>query len=642
MGFAKRLGQWIDQQAQRSLKYIGRIAIKGVMGSLIALLLFGCASRPQSVRLLELPDIPEPGEERQLSGDISEVAPPAIFSDLDELIADVRPQIAIASPKLNQTLTATTLTPKLTLRGLSIYKDETLNLGPHLQVILDNQPAQTLYSLDEPIEFSELAPGSHTLRVLAVKPWGESFKNAEAYAQTTFHIFAQTSENTPKAEQPQLIYSEPQGTYGAQPVLLDFYLNNAPLHSIAETDPDIKDWRIRCDVNGQSFLFNQWQPVYLQGFKPGQNWVRLELIDEQGELIENDFNSTVRLIDFDPELRDTLARLTRGELSIRKVGQIVDPDYEPPTEAIAPIEPTESEEPIAPIAPIEPDTEIEDALEPEKAIESEEKSEPETEITLPEESLPERLKEPIEETEETSDETGDIVPGEFNDFDKFSEGRIIEEKAIEEAAESVTEENTEKAAEDATDSEPSPTFEEASETLEEDSNGEDNSEETLMEESETDSTKTFAEGNASSGDAEAELSTAAERPTDAPPAAEALEKEGSDELPIKDDKDELETDTSADAPPSASASFFDRLQTSWRSLNKPKQPSSSEVTPVIPEQPEILKLPANDFSIDIPLLIPELQLSDLDELSSKTPIPDVLTTTETPTEVLELGAESSN
>ncbi len=199
MGFAKQIKRWALQQAERLASSLRRTTLNGLIGSLIALLLLGCANRSQSVRLLELPDIPDIGEERRLGGGMSEVAPPAIFLDLNELVADMRPQVAIASPKPDQTLTTTTITPQLTLRGLSIYKDKDLNLGPHLQIILDNQPAQSVYSLDEPIEFSELAPGSHTLRVLAVKPWGESFKNEEAYAQTTFHVFAKTNENTPTA-----------------------------------------------------------------------------------------------------------------------------------------------------------------------------------------------------------------------------------------------------------------------------------------------------------------------------------------------------------------------------------------------------------------------------------------------------------
>ncbi len=354
------LGKWLrqlaglllqcGQQTRRFLsshilnQLLGRFSTRhpgGLIGGLIAgfvvLSLVGCSSQTQSVRLLELPELPSiGGNVKQLSGGkndgILEVAPPAIFVDLAELMAGSQPQVAIAFPKPDQIIETTTLAVQITLRGLSIYKDEATNLGPHLQVILDNQPAQSIYSLDDPLEFLELAPGSHTLRVLAVKPWGESFKNATAYAQTAFHVFAKTGENTPSPNQPLLTYNEPQGSYGAEPILLDFYLSNAPLHLIAQDDPTLRDWKIRCDLNGQRFVFDQWQPMYLKGFKPGQNWVNIALIDEQGNLIKNAFNSTVRIVNYDPDERNDLAKMTRGELPLEAVGQIADPNYSPPIE----------------------------------------------------------------------------------------------------------------------------------------------------------------------------------------------------------------------------------------------------------------------------------------------------------------------
>ena len=443
-------GQLARQQAERfstgkatPTRKIGHLLLSGLIG----ILLFSCANRSESVRLLELPDLPSVSEERRLSGSISEVAPPAIFSDLDELIADTRPRVTIAEPRPDQTLNITALTPKINLRGLSIYKDKELAAGPHLQVILDNQPAQSLYSLDEAIEFLELAPGSHTLRVIAVKPWGESFKNEEAYAQTTFHVLAKTNENTPDSNQPQLIYSAPQGTYGAQPVLLDFYLNNAPLHLLAAGDPDITDWRIRCDVNGQSFVFDQWQPIYLKGFKPGQNWVQLTLIDEQGNPIKNAFNSTVRIVDFDPERRDTLAKMTRGELTVRDVGQIVVSDYEPPVEIVVPLELDGSDQPEIEEAvelekaakPEGPTTAIDDSKEP---LEEDLLEEDLSEENLLEEDLSEEApSESEQEAEEASEEA--IAPVEGLDEPKEIEpGQLAEESASDQQVTDVVIEET--------------------------------------------------------------------------------------------------------------------------------------------------------------------------------------------------------
>jgi hypothetical protein len=111
--------------------------------------------------------------------------------------------------------------------------------------------------------------------------------------------------------------------------MLDFYLTNAPLHLVAQesADDDIADWRIRVTANGQSFVLDRWQPVYLKGFKRGKNWVQLEFLDEQGNPVKNVFNNTVRLISYEPKGKDTLSKLVRGELSAEAARGIVDPNY---------------------------------------------------------------------------------------------------------------------------------------------------------------------------------------------------------------------------------------------------------------------------------------------------------------------------
>jgi hypothetical protein len=159
-----------------------------------------------------------------------------------------------------------------------------------------------------------------------VRPWHESFKNDGAYAQTTFHVLTPTEDNRPNPALPLLTYSRPKGSYGAEPILLDFYLSNAPLHLVAQEDPTdaIADWRIRVTINNESFLLDHWQPVYLKGFEPGQNWIKLEFIDEAGNLVANSFNNTVRVMDYHPQGTDTLSRLVRGDLPLAIAKGMVD------------------------------------------------------------------------------------------------------------------------------------------------------------------------------------------------------------------------------------------------------------------------------------------------------------------------------
>ncbi|PPS45267.1 hypothetical protein B1A85_03125 [Chroococcidiopsis sp. TS-821] len=310
---------------------------------------------------------------------IAEVSPPEVIQQLRQSLESRRPQVSILSPQPGEILQDDTINARLQVQDLPVFKNEELNLGPHLNVILDNQPYISVYNLDEPLIFSDLAPGTHTLRVFATYPWNESFKNEGAYAQTTFHIFAKDDNNSPNLDKPLLTYNTPQGTVSAEPVLLDFYLTNAPLHLVAQANQqsNIADWRIRCTINGESFIIDRWQPLYLQGLQPGRNWIQLEFIDEQGNSLPNVFNNTVRLVTYDPTATDTLGKLVKGQISLAEARGIVDPNYvnitEPPS--IAPT-PTPSPTPVPEVTPS-----------------------PEVQLELPEAPLDEEVQQPPQDSE---------------------------------------------------------------------------------------------------------------------------------------------------------------------------------------------------------------------------------------------------
>ena len=183
---------------------------------------------------------------------IAEVSPPPLITQLNQNFAHNKPQVKIISPTPDEVVNNQEVAVQLEVKGLNIFKNPELQMGPHLHFFVDDQPYKAIYNTDEPIILSDLAPGTHTLRVFASRPWHESFKNRGAYAKTTFHVFTVTEENNPSPKQPSLTYSRPQGVYGAQPIMLDFYLTNAPLHVVAQESPDddIVDWRMGVWVKG--------------------------------------------------------------------------------------------------------------------------------------------------------------------------------------------------------------------------------------------------------------------------------------------------------------------------------------------------------------------------------------------------------
>jgi hypothetical protein len=277
-------------------------------------------------------------------GPLSEVNIPSSIAKLSPSLEKFHPQVRIISPKPDETLSDDRVTVNLSVTDLPLFKQPELGLGNHLHVILDKQTYQGVYDLSQPLVFKNLAAGTHSLRVFASRPWHESFKNEGAYAQVSFNILTKTAENNPDPKQPLLTYSRPAGTYGAEPIMLDYYLTNAPSHLVAQGSPDsLPDWRIRVTVNEQRFILDKWAPVYLQGFKQGKNWVRLELVDDRGNPMPNVYNDSVGMITYDPQTKDTLAKLVSGDLDPNLARTLVDPNYvaiKPapiPTPVIAPV-----------------------------------------------------------------------------------------------------------------------------------------------------------------------------------------------------------------------------------------------------------------------------------------------------------------
>ncbi|MFG6097037.1 hypothetical protein SPB21_17370 [Leptothoe sp. ISB3NOV94-8A] len=312
------LGRW----QQHLVKIIGALVLTALLFST------GC-SNPQGI---EPSTVTETAKSSLFtpSPPIKQVDTPELIQELAPWLDTYEPQVQILEPKAEEVFDKTTVSVVLRVKDLPIYKDTRWEMGPHLVLLLDNQPYGAIYDLDQSITLTDLTPGTHTIRIFAERPWHESFKNEGAYAQATFHIFAKTDENAPKANQPLLTYGAPMGVYGAEPILLDFYLTEAPLHQVAVDNPTISDWRVRYTINGHSITLQDWQPIYIEGLKPGKNWVQLTLVNEDGKPIAGVFNNTVRLIDYDPNDNNSLAKIIRGEVALEDVGGIIDPTYEPP------------------------------------------------------------------------------------------------------------------------------------------------------------------------------------------------------------------------------------------------------------------------------------------------------------------------
>jgi hypothetical protein len=259
-----------------------------------------------------------------------------------------KPIIRVVSPAKNATINGSTVDVKLELsgdlKGYKPHKDPATGKGNHIHVILDNQPYEAYYELDQPFELRNVMPGKHTLRVFPSRPWHESFKNDGAFQMVEFTVkgggdaskptttktgqvmasptkspavnqsskaantnasaspaparegkdVGATNAGTVDATKPLLTYSRPKGEYtgeDADPLMVDFWLMNAKLQG------DGGDYRVRYTIDGQVGFIDKWEPIWLSGWLTGKHIVKLELVDKSGNLFENGgYNSTTREI----------------------------------------------------------------------------------------------------------------------------------------------------------------------------------------------------------------------------------------------------------------------------------------------------------------------------------------------------------
>jgi hypothetical protein len=260
-----------------------------------------------------------------------------------------KPVLKFVEPRDGATITGSKVNLKLALsgdlKGYKPMKDPATKMGNHIHVILDNQPYEAYYNLDQPFELRNLSEGKHTLRVFASRPWHESYKNDGSFQMVTFTVkgggdaskptttsngqvmadnkssanksantgansnaaanantatppegkdFAASTASDVDMKKPLLTYSRPKGDYSAQDaqngIMIDFWLTNAKLQG------DGGEYRVRYSIDGgEAQYIDKWEPIWIKGWNSGKHTIKLELVDKSGNAVANgDYNSTSR------------------------------------------------------------------------------------------------------------------------------------------------------------------------------------------------------------------------------------------------------------------------------------------------------------------------------------------------------------
>ncbi|WP_224995412.1 phosphopeptide-binding protein [Cesiribacter sp. SM1] len=160
--------------------------------------------------------------------------------------------------------------------------------GQHIHLIVDNEPYDALY---ETTYQKELSDGHHVELSFLSRSYHESIKTPEAYVLRQF-----TVGNAPQSEQidlnaPHMFYSRPKGDYtgkDTERIMLDFYLVNTELSENGK--------KVRATINGQEFMITDWKPYHITGLPMGETTIKLELLDENGNLVQSPYNPVTRTI----------------------------------------------------------------------------------------------------------------------------------------------------------------------------------------------------------------------------------------------------------------------------------------------------------------------------------------------------------
>jgi hypothetical protein len=106
---------------------------------------------------------------------------------------------------------------------------------------------------------------------------------------------AQSTAGAVDPARPLLTYSRPKGEYkgtDAEAIMIDFWLSNARLVG------DGGEYQVRYSVDGgEAKMIDKWQPIWLAGWTGGKHTVKVELVDRNGNIVDNGgYNSTSREI----------------------------------------------------------------------------------------------------------------------------------------------------------------------------------------------------------------------------------------------------------------------------------------------------------------------------------------------------------
>ena len=228
------------------------------------------------------------------SGRLQEVSPPGSVQQLQAALSSHTPRLELISPSDGTLLKTGEVQLTLRIQDWPLAEDPQLGLGAHVALQIDDDPPLRFAHADDDrlqITLPGLRPGSHRFTAYAAMPWGEAVKSQGASLQWRLDVLQRLRGTQPDQDAPWIVVVSPSDLSSSEPLLIDWLIWNAPLQNLREGDGR---WRLRISVNGDSFLVDRQEALWLKASGTGNGSVQMELLDGLGDPITPVFNNQLR------------------------------------------------------------------------------------------------------------------------------------------------------------------------------------------------------------------------------------------------------------------------------------------------------------------------------------------------------------
>lgn len=176
------------------------------------------------------------------------------------------------------------------LKNYATFFDTATKSGQGVAIFLDALPYFTHYDVSKPWVFRKVPPGTHTLRAVPIRPWGDPIREEGAFAMVTFRVGPKSDKAAPIAGEPVLtVFSpKPRAKYSpaeAASLKFDFLVRGCSVSE--ERKPDACRVRYRIDDRPEVIL-SKSESVPLTGLTVGRHGFSVGLTRD-GKLIPGAF-----------------------------------------------------------------------------------------------------------------------------------------------------------------------------------------------------------------------------------------------------------------------------------------------------------------------------------------------------------------